>query len=910
MYRDTYAVAPVVAIKPESRTPLSATRSPAFNTQGLIVRPRLMKQLRAAQGLRVISLRAPAGYGRSILLSQYFIELQASGAACFWIGCRNDADAAEMLIALRDVFCRRADLTSLHAVPGSCLRSAMQLRDIKTPLYVFIDDLQCVEGAVVEAIDELLERAPANLHFLLSGRGQPSLRLARFRMRGELLDLDVHDMAFDEDEIACHFESQGLESSLFSEVPTPVQRIEGWVGGLNLLSRAIRSGSGQLSNLTSVEERALFQEFFFEEVFESLESNLQDFLVSCAILERLEPEACAIVSKRIDGLSLLKECQSRDLFVFTDHPKSQTYRLHTLFREFLLTYLAENDGAKLSYLHREASDFYVLKEEFFKAFNHALSSGDQELAASIIEDNHVAFFERSDDIAWRMVEQLPSALISRYPRILISQAWSMLHLWKFETAKELLAQARRCLSDPEYVAKYSPDFIEVLRSELLHREAMLSMMIDDTPLLETQARSLVEKYSDAHPIIRGSIYNALLYAQRERFKLDEIERLSNLTREYLSRGESKLSIIVHEAVIGPSRFMGGQTEAVITGLTKALAAAESIAGVGSPYATILALPLAEVHYERNELDQARRLLEIYLPHVEAEGFVDQAIAGWLTAARLAFNDGDPETAFDLLDKAEVAAAKHGFDRLHYSALAERLRCLLRMGEVNEMIRQGRKHGLIGQFSHLKPSLGVTTKDEVKALCSVRVAIAQNRLNEAMDLAKHWQRYLAKADATRNFLRWDVVHTHLLVLTGDERGAQRNLKRSLELAARGRFIRTFSDEGAWLSGLLMGAESASGEEGKSAEEFIEEVLISFRDTKNSVVKRAEPAVVENVLGALNGREIEILQLVDEGLRNKEIGRALSITEGCVKWYLQQVFDKIGTRRRAQAASRARQLGLMR
>lgn len=910
MYRVTRAVTPVVAITPESRMTMPAPRRPAFNAQGLISRPRLMKQLQAAQDLRVTSLRAPAGYGRSTLLSQYFIELQVSGAECFWIGCRSDADANEMLIALRDVFCRRASETSLQAIPEPCLRSAMELKGVKTPLYVFIDDLQCVEPAALEATDELLERAPSNFRFLLSGRGQPALRLARFRMRGELLDLEAHDMAFDEDEIVSYFESQGVGADPDSEEAAPVQCVEGWVGGLNLLSQAIKRNASEISNLIGVEERALFQEFFFEEVFDSLEPSLQDFLLSCAVLERLEPEACAVVSKRADGLSLLKECQSRDLFVFADQPKSRSYRLHTLFREFLVRHLTEHDGTKFSYLHREASAFFVRKGEFFKAFNHAQSSGDLEFAASIIEENHVAFFERSDDIAWRMVEQLPSTLISRYPRILISQAWSMLHLWKFETAKELLAQARRCLSDPEEVAKYSPEFLGAMRRELLHREAMLSMMIDDTPLLETQARSLVEKYSDAHPIIRGSIYNALLYAQRERFKLDEIERLSNLTREYLNRGESKLSIIVHEAVIGPSRFMGGQTEAVITELTKALAAAEAIAGVGSPYATILALPLAEVHYERNELEQARRLLDIYLPHVEDEGFVDQAIAGWITAVRLALNDGDTAAAFDLLDKAEVAAAKHGFDRLHYSALAERLRCLLRMGEVNEVIRQGRKHGLIGQFSHLKPSLGVTTKDEAKALCCVRVAIAQNRLNEAMDLAKYWQRYLAKADATRNFLRWDVVHTHLLVLTGDERGAQRNLKRSLELAARGRFIRTFSDEGAWLSGLLVGAEPTSGEEGKSSEDFIEEVLNSFRDTSKSFTKVTEPAVVENVLGTLNGREIEILQWVDEGLRNKEIGRKLSITEGCVKWYLQQIFDKIGTRRRAQAVSRARQLGLMR
>ncbi|MNN55540.1 HTH-type transcriptional regulator AlkS [compost metagenome] len=67
--------------------------------------------------------------------------------------------------------------------------------------------------------------------------------------------------------------------------------------------------------------------------------------------------------------------------------------------------------------------------------------------------------------------------------------------------------------------------------------------------------------------------------------------------------------------------------------------------------------------------------------------------------------------------------------------------------------------------------------------------------------------------------------------------------------------------------------------------------------------------EAVSGVLNSREIEILHLVHGGLRNKEIGRRLNITEGCVKWYMQQIFDKIGVRRRSQAVSRARQFGVI-
>ena len=61
--------------------------------------------------------------------------------------------------------------------------------------------------------------------------------------------------------------------------------------------------------------------------------------------------------------------------------------------------------------------------------------------------------------------------------------------------------------------------------------------------------------------------------------------------------------------------------------------------------------------------------------------------------------------------------------------------------------------------------------------------------------------------------------------------------------------------------------------------------------------------------LSLREVEILTMVSGGLRNREIGDRLGLTEGTVKWYMQQIYDKLGVRRRPQAVIRARQLGIL-
>ena len=75
---------------------------------------------------------------------------------------------------------------------------------------------------------------------------------------------------------------------------------------------------------------------------------------------------------------------------------------------------------------------------------------------------------------------------------------------------------------------------------------------------------------------------------------------------------------------------------------------------------------------------------------------------------------------------------------------------------------------------------------------------------------------------------------------------------------------------------------------------------------AVPQRAAP---EGLYGKLSAKEREILALVSTGMRNREVATKLGMTEGSVKWYMQQVYDKIGTRRRLQAVERARQFGVI-
>lgn len=889
---------------------------PPAPTKDALPREALHQQLRNCSS-RIALIHTPAGYGRTTLLAQHYQHLKMQGAALVWISCSNLDHAVHQLGALYGHFQDAAD----HAQ----LRPPQNNQEPAVNAYVLIDDahkLQPGEGSRLLA--RLLDASPSRVSFILSSRGSSPINLAQYRLRGELMEMSSKQLAFTAEEYA-EFLQRHAASAGVEDVSELLRLTDGWPGGMNLAMQRWRS-MDEPKPPAPWEDASWYEDFFREEVFDTQPTAVQELLLSCSVLEQIDFAACDALRKSEGSASLLRFCNASDLFLSQDARHPNSYRLHPLFRKFLSQQLLESSQHTLKNLHLSASAHFLHHNQLFKAYSHALQSNDAEHAAKIVDDNIVVFFETSDDQAWRLVEQLPREVMNRYPRILLGQAWSMLHLWKFETAKDLLRIAREYLGTEDARHRYGDNGLRSLRQESLHREAMLSMMVDDTHLLETQALDLIDKYSEAHPIMRGSVYNALMYAHRERFKLDEIEHLGHLAEEHLKLGGSKLSIVVQAAIIGPARFMAGETQQVIHDLRNALKVAEGITGVGSPYATILALPLAEVHYERNDLAEARELLATYLPLVEYEGFIDQTIAGWLTAVKLACHDDNYEEAFALLNKADQAARQYGFERLRYCALAERMRLLLALGDQKEVLRLGRMNGLIGQLDHVRPASRMTTRDEARALCCVRVAIAQGRLNDAIELCRAWQRFLHQAGAVRNCLRWEVLHAHLLLLSGNDKGAQRSLKKSFETAARRRIVRTFVDEKAWLGGLLdsMDHMHVTLATSVQVDDFIEElnVLCSGAEVFNAPERKSQtPSTAlplsselptlssDAVSGVLNSREIEILHLVHGGLRNKEIGRRLNITEGCVKWYMQQIFDKIGVRRRSQAVSRARQFGVI-
>ena len=900
-----------------------AGTSPA--RRAAVSRIKLMGRIEDIRTARLTYVQTPAGYGKSSLLLQWAEALAAGGAAVAMIACEaagHDAiellgQAAQAIQASSGVVPPALSSFLAGHLAISAEQTAKNLAqccaDSETPIYLFLDDAHLLSDAdAVRCLRALIEHAPPQLHFVIAAREKLDLPLARWRAFGELTEFAARDLEFSREEIRDLFAQAGVDDLKDEELRALEERTEGWGVALRLAAIAMAQRNDRAEVLNGISgERSEIWDFFAEDVLARQPAEVQDFLLKISILDKFTAPLCDAVTGVKNGREMLARCEQAGLFLLALDGTRSWYRLHTLFREFLARAFAERLAIDNPILHGRASAWFFEAGLYAEAFDHALKAKDPIRAAEILDGQLDTMFGAGQArTVRRLAAEIPPHIQAFYPRIMLAAAWPLAMYWNFAEVRNLVTASKARIADLQRLGATPKAELKSMQNLLSHREMMLAQFSDDLPKAEEIGKPLMESYSDAHPFVAGSIYSAYLNSQRDRFKLDDVERLDIAATGELDKCEGKQVHIAHEVVAGLTRFAMGQSDAAIARLRNGLGITNRIFGEGTALGSGPALLLAEALYERNALDEARALIALYLPRANEMGFVDQLIAGWLTQARLRLLDGDGAAAFAALDSANAQAAQHGFERLALAAAEERVRILLRGGRLDEAARAARRAGVKSAAASVMPTGAVGMRDEMRALLWLSWAETQNRVADALSVARQWRAFIAGADAVRAAIRWEIRIAHLLLLDGESRGAKRTLRRAIALAAPGRYIRSFLDEPALLRALFAEAPGET-EPRDGLDPFTNELLNAFERERGG--KPAAPAAPEreerDYGGALTAHELEVLRLTASGLTNREVGSRLGMTEGSIKWHLQQIYDKMGVRRRMMAVERAKFLGLI-
>jgi LuxR family maltose regulon positive regulatory protein len=917
-------------------TILNTKLVPPVREGRLVERPRLLDALGAVGEHKLTLIMGPAGYGKTSLMVQLWRQLQARDQLVGWLSLDEaDGDVLEFFTYLAELASRmdpgvgttlRDILATGDPVPAATL-TALFVNDLfrlERDVFVFLDDIHFVaDNPVGGVIDQLLHTAPPCLHVVVSSRGTPPLHLGRLRSQRELLLVDAHALRFSISETTRLLELEGYTAIADECVRELAERTEGWIAGLQLAIISLRSRDDKSHFIGSFAgDHRDVADFLAEDVLGRLDEELRDFLMQTSILRRFDARLGDAVIGTDRSRAHLDRLEASSLFLFSLDDQRRWYRYHHLFADFLQRRLREQKPDIEVALHQRASAWFERHGYPEEAFSHALQAGDFHGAGRILSDQCEAIFYagRLATLAnWSA--RLPDDVLDAYPNIQHLRAWSLILEWRFDEASAILRRVNDTLNRWGRERSCDLETIHKLRRVLLHREMMLAQFADQMPTVELQCLDLKSDFPIDDAYLLGTIDTSLIYARREQYKLDQIEVLQANARSWFRRSGSRFVIVWHNSIVGPSYLMMGQPNSALTALREAFDIAAEIAGERSPLAAMPALLMSEVHYELNHIEAARKLIDTYLPIAAEIGFVDQLIAGFVTKARLAAMDADTASVCDTLSTGARIAEAQTFRRLRLQIAGERVRQLLGSNDVAAAIQVARDAGIDPARKPL-PTGTVTTAMEAEAICWARLAIAEGRIVDATEVLRLWLKFATERNAVRSEIRLGVLLACCQRLSGDPGAARRLMSRTLARARPTRFVRPFVDEGAPVEALLRELDPGTGAVNGAADPiagYVRTLLAAFRPEgapagaaplELPARRPSEGAAEAAPPEALSVREIEILSLVADGLRNREIGRRLGLTEGSVKWYLQQIFDKIGSRRRLQAVTRAKEFGILR
>lgn len=897
-------------------------------TPTLIQRPRLLEQLNRGLHHRLILVCAPAGFGKTTLLSSWIEEMETGGRAesvqlpAAWLTLQASesglADFVRYLIAAtRTIFddaCPETNAMVFGAQLPPPRRIAASLSNeldrLPGQILLVLDDYHTIRGkAVPKLLNRLLNHWPAPLHLALISRTNPPLQLAGLRAADRLTEIRSRDLRFRRDE-AGQFLGKTLQMPLSDTLLDQFEaKTEGWIGALRLAALSMRAGSGVVEKLALFEHSdATMVEYLINDVLLQQFPVIQDFLLKTSVLERFSAPLCAALMGDIDPAWSVEGCidwlERQELFIIPLDERREWFRYHYLLLDVLrLRLSATLTPEQVRELHRRAAEWYGQEGLIDDALRHARLAEDNDLVVEIMERALRDALNRSP---WQVMDewlrQLPAELIHSQPRLLMIKAWTLHFSWQLQEMSDCLDEVEALIA-ADSGQTLDGDGLRLLRAQMAAMRAQKAYFDNRPGDAVSFARQAEELAPASWTFLRGAgIFYSSVGMQAagegpaaERMLLDAYASLEDKTNSfamrlllgflviYFSQGDfEKLrqmaEVMLNQAIRGRAplsqawaRFFLGAVYYQWNELDSAAGQFERVVADGYLAHQICIenskYGLALIYQARGRSDEANRLVEqIAAVDIGRVGYVEEDTLS--LQARLALQQGRPGSAYRWADAFTAPPADRPLLWLELTHVT-RARVLLARGGADD------------------------------------VAKALRILDSLCEIAE-------RTHNTRSKIEILAVRALALAALGQIGAAQKELGQALALSQAGDFVRVFVDEGPAMRRLL----SSMNRNGFSGER-VQRILAAFPPVESAVNASGarSPAVPEpdsaypSIAGPLTRRESQVLQYLREPLSIKDIARRQGLSHATVKRHSINIYGKLGVNSRWDAVAVAIELGLL-
>lgn len=894
----------------------------------LVRRPRLIEKLTEGSTSRLTLISAPAGFGKTTLVSEWLAQGQ-QGAG--WLALdEDDNDIVRFLTyvvtALRsagDHDAGEGALALLQAPQPVPLRSilgtlAQELSSRYVRRVLVLDDYHVISAATIhEAVAFLLEHVP-DLHWTIITRSDPPLPLARLRARRQLVEIRAADLRFTLAETTDYFSGVMQLALTGDSVQELERRTEGWVTGLHLAGLALQSSTDRAAFVHEFSgSHRYIVDYLVDEVLHGLPQHVQAFLLQTSILDRFCAGLCAAVVREeggradrsapeVSGISAavaqdrLEAIENANLFLIALDDVRCWYRYHHLFGDLLRQRLHRQRNWDTALLHQRAAHWFAEQDLVEEAVRHAVAAEDFVFAADLLEQrSEVMWTQGGFAVLQHWLSALPDAVKQDRPRLLLAHAWA-----EFLTDSSLAlvdARLREAEVAIQRLEKDTPSSVDSM-GELLGVVAAIRAAQQSKEEAAAPTIAYAQQALALLPVRSERWRSVALLCLGFAYEMDGATRPAIATLEeaiqLCRRIGNDYSATVGSMALARTQMVHGQLRAAEAIYSSSLAKAQQ-RGMGKlPITAQAHVNLGRLYYEWNKLEAAAEQLWLGVERMHGQGGSWLQFEVFLLLARLEQARGKLADAQLLLQRAEQAATTIPFGWTRAATTAAMVRARLALGETE---------GARAWLAAVRPAAGdhLDRVREAEHLIAVRVLLALGQADEALALAAYAVKTAGEAERWKAVVEANLLAAHASAAQGQEVQSCVWLQRALALAEPQGYVRTFVDEGQAMYELL--AHCRYKDEGARLQEYRTQLIAAFG--KHSGESAVRPAQAGGLVEPLSARELELLQLVGAGYSNQEIADELVITLGTVKSHLNHIFAKLGVEGRLRAVNRARELALI-
>jgi LuxR family transcriptional regulator, maltose regulon positive regulatory protein len=872
--------------------------------EGAISRPRLIKKINAGIKQKLVLVSAPAGFGKSTLVSQWVSQANMSVA---WINLdRDDNNTKGFYYLIITAIIPLLDPLEESEQSWEEIFLSLPVEDVyalilehlskkETHITLVLDDYQNIESkSIQESMCYTIDHLPAQLHLIIISRTDPDLSMHCMRVKRQVTEIRTDELEFNHEEIETLFGTTYNFPLSEEEIESLEKRSEGWVACLQLAALSMQKLTpGEIKEFIDdfTSSNRHVWDYLIEEVYNLQPEAVRKFMLKTSILSQFNASLCNEVLGCANSAELIAQLEHSNLLVPMDN-KRHWYRYPSLIAEFLLELFEKQAGMRgMRELHSRASYWFERMGVFPDAVNHAFGANEFEHAMRLLNKiNESVDWKKHFTWQYNFLE-LPDDVLESEPEACLTCAWTFIYSGNMSGYERPLRMAERVWQASGNRAKLG---------KVYHLKALINRYYGHNEQAIPLAEKALEYLPEEDFTSRSGAKNVLgaAYLHIGRIK-DAQEMLEHARNEFQEMGDF-YSADIARACLARVQMALGQ-------LHKAEATHKEVLQYEDPklYDQVLAayIFLGRIYLKQNHLTLAEKYIQKGINGVKGNNIGRYWPLAYQNLAKIWWEQGDLARASEALEKALSTAA-----HLENQPMINRIKA----DQARNAISTGDLDTAQAWIKEVDDLMEDNLKDyqryyEWTTLIRLNFALAQKYNNpflltlslKILDTLRIEAEINQRGD---NLIEIIVLQSLAFWLLGDRHSALKRIDEALSRAEPENYVRVFIDEKEVMAQLLTCAVR-----NKIHPEYSNFLLSEYNKLPFNLPPF--PTSVPSTPALLSNRELEILKCIAEGQSTQEIAQKLVLSQYTVRTHIKNLFEKLEAHNRIQAIDIAKARNLI-